>query len=215
MKEVKKVETALRAVERLEEYFFRRALGATFIVWAVIIAVAGFVGLKAETMARAIEVSSGALIGFTLLVALIAGASATVYLFISAGRVVAWKKPMAVPFKKRLVGATIGLVWFVLTFAAGWVGAWSGYVITWPVCVGLANVLTYALTRVVGRGYVEWLIVGVVLLAASPLILIAEPADLASMIVLAATVLAYGIGGICSLLAAPGALIEGRKPGVG
>lgn len=212
MKEVKKVETALRAVELLEEYTFRRALGATFIVWAVIIAVAGFVGLKAETIARAIEVDSGALIGFTLLVALIAGASATVYLFVSAGRVIAWKKPTAVPSKKRLVGATIGLVWFVLTFAAGWVGAWIGYAITWPVCVGLANVLTYALTRVLGKGYIEWLIVGIILLVASPLILIAEPADLAYMIALAAIVLAYGIGGICSLLAAPGALIGKKGP---
>jgi hypothetical protein len=178
----------------------------------VIIAVVGFIGLKAGAIARAIEVDPGALMGFTLLVALIAGASATVYLFVSAGRVIAWKKSAAVQPKNRLVGATIGLVWVVLTFAAGWAGAWTGYAVTWPVCIGLANVLTYALTKVVGKGYIEWLIAGIVLLVASPLVIIAELADLSYIIALAATVLAYGIGGICSLLAAPGALIGKKGP---
>jgi hypothetical protein len=211
MKEVKKVETALRTIERLEEYVFRRALGATFIVWAVIIAVAGFVGLKAEAIARAIELSPSTLIGFTLLVALLAGASLTAYLFISAGRFIGWKKSVAVPSKKRLVGVAIGLVWFILTFVAGWVGAWVGHAITWPICIGLANVLTYALTRVIGRGYIEWIIIGVILLAASPLIFFTEPVDLAYMIALAVVVLAYGIGGICSLLAATEVLIKKKE----
>ena len=48
MKEVKKVSVALRAVERWEEYLFRTALGVTFIVCAAMVAVAGFVSLKAS-----------------------------------------------------------------------------------------------------------------------------------------------------------------------
>ena len=206
MKEIKKVSAALRAVERWEEYLFRRAVGATFIVCAVLIAVAGFITLKAEFIASAIGMSSGALIGFTWLVTMVViGTPIIVYLFTSAGRALERIEPAAAKYRRAFVG--VFLMWFALMSIAGFLG--GAYAVSWVVCIGIANILTYAISRKVGKkGYPEQFVVGAILLAASPFIFAMGTTETAYLSMLTVIVLAYGAGGVYSLLAAPRALIE-------
>ncbi|MDI6884478.1 MAG: hypothetical protein QMD00_05100 [Hadesarchaea archaeon] len=205
---VKKVSAALRAVERWESYLFRRAVGATFIVCAILVAVAGFITLKAEPIASAIGMSSGALIGFTWLVAMVViGVPIIVYLFTSAGRALERRKPAAARYRKEFM--CVLLMWFAVMSIAGFLG--PQYPVTWLVSIGVANVLTYAIVRKAGHtAYPEQLAVGTILLAASPFIFAMGTAETAYLSMLV-VVLAYGAGGVYSLLAAPKALIESMK----
>jgi hypothetical protein len=210
MKEVKKVEAALRAVERWDKYLFRRALGVTFIVWAASVAVAGFVTLKAEQIASAIVVGKESLIGFTWLVTLSIALPVSGYFFVSAGRAVTRMKSVQRHERAGLAG--IGIVWFVLMFTAGKIGEFIGYGTSWPLFIGIANLLTYAITKAMGKGYPEQLLVGVLLLAASSIVYVIGTDEIAYLSGLASIVVAYSMGGAYSLLTAARALVEEKQP---
>jgi len=199
MREVKKVKTALRAVERWEEYLFRRAVGINFIVWAALFAGAGIITLKLGPMV------------FTWLVVVVAGLFATVYLFASAGLTIAQKKPLAPTVVRRrdILMAMMGsLAVLVLLFSAAYFGGYLGYPVALLLFLGIVGVVTYY----TGRRYPEQLIFGIVLVATSPLIYVLGTGDVAYMSALALIALTAGAGGVYSLLAARRALIEKKQP---
>lgn len=206
MKEVKKVSAALKAVERWDEYLLRRAVGINFIVWAAVIAVGGFITLKAGPIANAIGVSKEVLIAFTWLVAVAIAVPIIAYFFASAGKALVQAK--VTRRRGRLMGIVLGVVWFACILGARRGGDFIGHATAWPLYIGIANVLSYTITKATGRGYTEPLVIGTPLLAMSPAIYILGTGDVASLVGLTAIVLAYCAGGLYSLVAAARALVK-------
>jgi len=202
MKEVKKVKTALRAVERWEEYLFRRALGMNAIVWITLFACAGLITLKVGP------------IFFLWLAVAVVCLCVTGYFFGSAGLAIARKKPKAfkIPRLRRkdiLIGMMAGLVVPLLTFGAAYFGGYLKYPVALPLFLGMVSVITYY----TGKGYPEQLVGGTVLLVASPLIYALGTNDVTYASALALIALVGGAAGSYSLLTAPRVLKEKQPKG--
>jgi hypothetical protein len=104
--------------------------------------------------------------------------------------------------------AVIGLVWTVLMFAASQMGRYIRPAVAWPLFIGVANLLTFAITKAGGRGYPEQLLVGALLMVSAPVIYAMGATEIAYLSGLATIVLAYSVGGTYSLLAATRALVK-------
>lgn len=222
MKEVKRVSAALRAVERWEEYLFCRALGMTFIVWAVTVAVAGFITLTAERVASVIGLSKEALVSFTWLVAVVIAVPLTLRFFVSAGLTVARELSPAAKRRYRRIGAVktaaIFTAWAVIMLGGlRLLPGFLGFPASLVLCLGIANVLTYFIAEAKEGRYEKrkmtavQLLVGIVLVVASFPISALGVDNMAYLSMLAAIVVSYGSGGVYALIAASRALIEERE----
>jgi hypothetical protein len=228
MKEVKKVSAALRAVERWEEYLFRRISGVVFIMWAVIVAIAGLVTLQSNIIAGTIGMDVSIFRAFTWFIAVIAGFSITMYSAVSTGMTVARLLPkevvrslpkeespdLEISPKQILVtvAPALALVVMILALMASVVyfGGFLGYPVAFPLCFGIVALLVYTLGS--GKKYPEQGIAGGLLLVASPLIYALGTGGVAYMSAFAIIVVVHGVGGVYSLLAAPRVLIKKKWP---
>jgi hypothetical protein len=217
MKEVKKVETALRAIGRWEEYLLRRTAGVISITWAVIVAIAGLVTLQSNLIAGAIGMDVGIFRAFTWFIAAIAGFSIVMYSAASTGMTVARSLPkegsLEIRHKQILVtvAPALALVVVILTLVASVVyfGGFLGYPVAFPLCFGIVSLLVYTLGS--GRKYPEQGIAGGLLLVASPLIYALGISGIAYMSAFAIIVIVNGVGGVYSLLAAARVLIKEKR----
>jgi hypothetical protein len=238
MKEVKKVETALRTVERWEEYLLRRTAGVISITWTVIVAIAGLVTLQSNLIAGAIGMDLGTFRGFTWFIAATAGFSILIYSAVSTGMTVARslpKEPREIiadaahkrkshpglwqrfsgpaPLRQILVtvAPALALVVVILVLVASVVyfGGFLGYPVAFPLCFGIVTLLVYTLGT--GRKYPEQGIAGGLLLVASPLIYALGTSGVAYMSAFAIIVIVNGVGGVYSLLAAARVLMKEKR----
>jgi hypothetical protein len=211
------VETALKAIGRWEEYLLRRTAGVISITWAVIVAIAGLVTLQSNLIAGAIGMDLGTFRAFTWFIAATASFSVLMYFIVSMEMTVARSLPKEESLEIRpkqiliTVAPALALVVVILVLVASVVyfGGFLGYPVAFPLCFGIVTLLVYTLGS--GRKYPEQGIAGGLLLAASPLIYILGTSGVAYMSAFAIIVIVNGIGGVCSLLAAPRVLIKKKK----
>jgi hypothetical protein len=209
MEEVEKVSEALKLVEKYENYLFRKAWGISLIVWGILIPLSSYLVLKAQPIATILDTSVEAFMTLVTAMTLIVCAALTIYTFVSAE--IATLRRRRFSFRRDVPHAVIiSLIWFVFFRLTAFVPERFGVVsLLWA--PSGACLLSYLVLRKVHGGYLEVLLVGLILLIASlPVVAISDVA-LAQIATLVIFAVSFVIGGLYSIIAASKALSENRR----
>lgn len=204
MEEVEKVTEALKLVERYEEYLFRKAFGALFVVFGILGPLTGYLVSNAQPLASVLGISADAFALFTAVVIWIIGCAIILRSFASA--MIVYQKRHRFSFRRDAphIIAVI-LVWFVSFFFVNFAPE-TLMPVAWLWAAGSGSVLTYLIIRKPHASYPEFLLTGLVLLITSlPIAAISDLAlaESASMVTFSAS---FFIGGLYSVMTATRAL---------
>lgn len=211
MEEFEKINRALRLVERYEQYLFRRACGVALIICGAVFPSTALLGLKAQAMAELLNMSPEAFVAFVPGMILLIGVGTIIYIFTSA-HVATSRMRKSPVWKDAPHMILMFMIWFTSFFLTNYVPE-PFTVVSWLWAGGLASLLSYFVLKrePAHENYPQFLIIGIICLAASLPILILRNRPLVETI----TFLVFGVsfvsGGLYSIANASKVLSESEK----